>query len=162
MSRRCTGPARTPRPGRRREDLDALRGSDENGRVTDASRRSGPPRAAKRFEPIANALAGRRWFPPWAIVHHRGRRSGAEYATPVEIVPSREKDVVLVCLPWSANTNWARNVVSAGGATLTWRGREQQTVDPRIMTGPEASSLARGLFRPVVKRMPAAIVLRKV
>lgn len=141
--------------------LDASSHNDDDGRVADAPRRSGPPRAAKRFEPVANALAGKRWFPPWAIVHHRGRRSGIEYATPVEIVPARDRGVLLVCLPWSANTNWARNVVAAGGATLTWRGREQRTVEPRIMTGAEASELARALFRPVVRRMPAAIVLTK-
>ena len=123
---------------------------------------SGPPRVlVKLTEPIATALAGRRWFPLWAVMHHRGRKSGAEYATPVALVPSVDPALVLIGLPWGRNTNWARNVVAAGSADLTWSGATHPMSSPRIIEAAEAADLARPIFRPLVERMPAAIVLRR-
>ena len=40
-------------------------------------------------QPIAVALAGHRWLPLWAVIHHRGRRSGTEYATPIAVIPAK-------------------------------------------------------------------------
>lgn len=119
------------------------------------------PPAQRAFQPVATALAGRRWFPLWAIMHHRGRRSGTEYANPVAIVPTADKSVIVIGLPWGKNTNWARNVVAAGGTTLTWKGRAVRVTDPQIVDAAIAVPLARALFRPVVRRMPGAIVLRR-
>ncbi|UUT36360.1 hypothetical protein [Microbacterium elymi] len=48
----------------------------------------------------------------------------------------------------------------AGGAILTWKGRDIVTNAPRIVAAAEAASLTKPLFRGVVRRMPAAIVLR--
>ncbi|GAA5203392.1 nitroreductase family deazaflavin-dependent oxidoreductase [Microbacterium jejuense] len=130
--------------------------------MSSADRTPGPPRAAQRaFEPVAKALAGRRWFPLWAVVHHRGRKSGTAFETPIAIVPTTDPATVLIGLPWGAHTNWARNVVAAGGAVLTWRGRDVTTTDARIVECDEAAPLARPFFRFVVRRMPAALVLRR-
>jgi deazaflavin-dependent oxidoreductase (nitroreductase family) len=111
--------------------------------------------------PLALALAGRRWFPLWAIMHHRGRRSGTEYDTPVAIVPTVASDLVLIGLPWGANTEWARNVLSAGGAILSWQGRIRVATEPRVVDGAEAAELARPAFRGVVRRFPAALVMKR-
>jgi len=128
--------------------------------VTAAKRRNWPPRFAVRAtEWIALALAGRRWFPVWAIVHHRGRKSGTGYATPIAIIPTIDKNVILIGLPWGAKTNWARNVVAAGEAGLTWKGREHRAVAPRIITRADAVALARSPFQLIVRGMPAAIAL---
>lgn len=130
--------------------------------MTDAGRTRHPPRLIVRAtEPIANALAGRRWFPLWAVVRHRGRKSGTEFATPVAIIPTIGETIVMIGLPWGARTNWALNVVAAGGATLRWNGRDEPTTAPRIISCEEGASLAKPLFRFVVKRMPAAIVLER-
>ncbi|WP_203580352.1 nitroreductase family deazaflavin-dependent oxidoreductase [Microbacterium hibisci] len=124
--------------------------------------RSGPPRAlVKATEPIAMALAGRPGVPLWALIHHRGRKSGADYATPVAVVPTVDPAVVLIGLPWGPKTNWARNVVAAGTADLTSKGAELRVVEPRIVEPGEAAAVAKPFFRFVVKRMPAAIVLRR-
>jgi deazaflavin-dependent oxidoreductase (nitroreductase family) len=126
------------------------------------SRRSGPPRAlVHATEPLARALAGRRWMPLWAIIHHRGRRSGTEYATPIAVIPTADESIILIGLPWGLGTNWARNVVAAGGATLTWKGREQQATEPRIVEASVAIGLAKPFVRSVVKGMPGAIVLTR-
>lgn len=117
--------------------------------------------AQRATEPVARALAGKRWFPLWAVVHHRGRRSGAEYATPVAVMPTVDKGIVLIGLPWGLDTNWARNVVAAGGVRLRWKGRDQQTSHPRIVQPDEAARLARGPFRLIVRRMPGALVLTR-
>lgn len=122
---------------------------------------SWPPRAlVKATEPVALALAGRRFIPLWAVIHHRGRKSGKAYAAPVAIVPTVDPDDILIGLPWGPRTNWARNVVAAGAATLTWKGAEHTASSPRIVDPSAAAARAKPLFRVVVKRMPAAIVLR--
>ena len=110
---------------------------------------------------MARAFAGRRWFPLWAVVHHRGRKSGTAYDTPVAVVPTISADVILIGLPWGPKTNWARNIVAAGRAPVTWRGRMQQTTAPRIIAAAEAAPLAKPFFRPIVRRFPAVIVLTR-
>lgn len=119
-----------------------------------------PPRWALRATaPVALALAGRRWFPVWAIVHHRGRRSGTEYDTPIAIVPTVTSDVILIGLPWGPTTEWARNVQAAGSAILTWRGRIHVAGEPRVVEPAEAAALAKPAFRGVVRRFPVSLVL---
>jgi deazaflavin-dependent oxidoreductase (nitroreductase family) len=113
--------------------------------------------------PVAKAVAGRRWFPLWAVIHHRGRKSGTAYATPIAVIPTRRQDIFLIGLPWGATTNWAQNVLAAGGATVRWRGRDWVATEPRIV-GPEvAVAQARGLVRRVVGsgRFPAFLELRR-
>lgn len=119
------------------------------------------PAVQRGFEPVARALAGRRWFPLWAVVRHRGRRTGADYATPVAVVPTIDKHVVLIGLPWGLKTNWARNVVAAGGATLRWKGRDIVATSPRIVDAIEAMALAKRPFHLVLRRMPGALVLHR-
>lgn len=130
--------------------------------MTERTDHQGPPRRAVRATaPLADALAGRRWFPLWAKIHHRGRRSGTEYVTPVAIIPTVSKQVFLIGLPWGPKTNWARNVIAAGGATLTWKGGEHRATEPRLVDGSEAATLAAPLFRPIVSRFPLAIVMHR-
>ena len=126
------------------------------------ARRSWPPRWAVRVTaPIAMALSGHRWFPLLAVVHHRGRRSGTAYATPVAVVPTESTDVFLIGLPWGPKTNWARNVLAAGDATVTWKGRDHVATAPRMIDAMDAAALAKPLFRPVIARFPAAVVLTR-
>ncbi|MFF2274517.1 nitroreductase family deazaflavin-dependent oxidoreductase [Agromyces sp. NPDC058126] len=132
--------------------------SDSRSSAPGAS--GGPPRGlVKATAPIARALAGRRWMPLWAVIRHRGRRSGTAYETPIAVVPTTSTGIVMIGLPWGARTNWARNVVASGGASLRWKARDVALVHPRIIDGAEAQGLARAPFRRVVGRFPAAIVL---
>jgi len=124
--------------------------------------RSAPPRLLIQVtEPLAVVFAGRRWMPLWGIIHHRGRRSGTEYATPIATIPTVDEGLILIGLPWGLHTNWARNVVAAGGATLTLRGGRHTATDPRIVDGSVATTLAKPFFRFIVGRMPGAIVLSR-
>jgi deazaflavin-dependent oxidoreductase (nitroreductase family) len=60
-------------------------------------------------------LAGRRGA-PIALVRHRGRRSGRDYTTPVVAVRAGEQ--FFIALTYGPGTDWCRNVLAAGGATL--------------------------------------------
>jgi deazaflavin-dependent oxidoreductase (nitroreductase family) len=111
---------------------------------------------------VATLLAGRRWFPLWAVLHHRGRKSGTEYAVPVAVIPTRSSEIILIGLPWGVRTNWAQNVLAGGGATLDWRGATYAASAPRIVGPEEAVAQARGpLLRRIVGsgRFPAFIEL---
>jgi deazaflavin-dependent oxidoreductase (nitroreductase family) len=129
------------------------------------SRRAGPPRWAERaFDPVAKLLAGHRWFPLWAVLHHRGRRSGTEYAIPVAVIPTVSDDIFLIGLPWGERTNWARNVLAAGGASLDWKGRRYAASSPRIVGREVAVAQTRHrLLRRVVGsgRFPAFMELQR-
>ncbi|MGI9822833.1 nitroreductase family deazaflavin-dependent oxidoreductase [Agromyces sp. Marseille-Q5079] len=119
----------------------------------------GPPRRlVNATAPVARALAGRRWMPVWGVIRHRGRKSGTAYETPIAVVPTRDAAIVMIGLPWGAKTNWARNVIAADGASLRWKGRDVELVQPRIVDAAAAERLTKGPFRPVLKRFPAAIV----
>ena len=58
-------------------------------------------------------------------------------------------------------TNWVRNIVSSNGATVTWKGADHRATSPRIVEPTEAAALAKPFFRSVMRRMPAALVLRR-
>ncbi|MDI6102462.1 nitroreductase family deazaflavin-dependent oxidoreductase [Actinoplanes sp. NEAU-A12] len=91
---------------------------------------------ARATAPVAAALAGRRWFPLWAVVHHRGRKSGRDLTVPVAIVTTPEG--YIINLPFGAGTNWVRNVLAAGGCTLRWKGADLRATDPRIIDAASA------------------------
>ena len=130
--------------------------------MAESVRKPGPPRWLVRMSaPAGLAISGHRWFPLFAILRHRGRRTGTAYSTPVAVIPTVSTDIFLIGLPWGAGTNWAGNVRTAGGAVLRWKGRDHRATDPRLIAAVEAATLAKPLFRPVVSRFPAAIVLQR-
>ncbi len=136
--------------------------TSHQSRLSEPRTAGGPPRRlVNATAPVARALAGRRWVPIWALIRHRGRRSGTAYETPIAVVPTTDTSIVMIGLPWGVKTNWARNVVAAGDASLRWRGRDVELVHPRIVDGAEAERLAKAPFRPVLKRFPAAIVFER-
>ena len=65
--------------------------------MAESTRKGGPPRWVIRASaPIAMAISGRRWFPLFAVIHHRGRRSGTAYSTPIAVVPTQSKELFLL------------------------------------------------------------------
>ena len=100
--------------------------------------------------PMSRPLAGRRFFPLWAIVHHRGRRSGQAYAIPVAVRASA--DAFVIALPWGERTQWVRNIVVAGGCTIRWRGADHEVIEPKVIGAGEAA----GAFSPFQWRILGA------
>jgi deazaflavin-dependent oxidoreductase (nitroreductase family) len=92
-------------------------------------------RLAPLTAPIARRLAGRRFFPLWAVVHHRGRRTGRELSVPVAVQAT--PDAFVVVLPWGPGTNWARNVLAAGGCVVRWKGQDRRVTGAALATPSE-------------------------
>jgi deazaflavin-dependent oxidoreductase (nitroreductase family) len=117
--------------------------------ITTHTRRTGASELMRVFtrvtDPITRPLAGHRFFKLWAVVHHVGRRSGARYATPVAIVTT--PDGFVIPLPWGERTNWARNVLAAGGCRVQWGGTEYSLVDPQLITRSEADEFFGRILR---------------
>jgi deazaflavin-dependent oxidoreductase (nitroreductase family) len=66
-----------------------------------------------------------------SIVRHRGRVSGAEYETPVGVVANG--DAFLIALPYGSRTQWLRNVLAAGAATLLHEGATYRVDRPELI-----------------------------
>ncbi len=130
--------------------------------MTTASPSFKPPAAlVKATAPVAKALAGKRFFPLWAVVTHRGRKSGTVYSVPVAVLPT--DTTFVIGLPWGERTNWAQNVLAAGGATIRWKGVDYTATEPRIVGKDVAVAAAKGLERAIISRgsFPAFIEVQR-
>lgn len=106
-------------------------------------------RLGRSTAPITRPLAGRRFFPLWAVVHHRGRRSGRAFATPVAIRTT--VDGFTIPLPWGSETQWLRNVLAAGGCTIRWRGSDHLATDPSLIGAAEAADAFSPIQRAILR-----------
>jgi deazaflavin-dependent oxidoreductase (nitroreductase family) len=111
---------------------------------------AGPPAAAKSLNKLAVHLAGHRLFPLWAVLRHRGRRSGKGYAVPVAVVPTH--DAFLIGLPWGKGSDWVRNTVAAGGCDVRWKGRDFACTEPEFVVKDVALAASHGLVHAIIKR----------
>ena len=88
-------------------------------------------------------FAGR--FPGFGIVIHTGRQTGRTYRTPV-LLFSSPNGHVLIALTYGRNSQWVKNVLTAGGCRLITRGRELRASQPEVFRDPRRSSVP-GLVR---------------
>ena len=79
---------------------------------------------------VANPVLRRiaRVAPGFGIVHHIGRTSGRIYTTPVNVF--RENEDYVIALTYGSQSDWAKNVLVAGGCDLETRGRTVHLVNP--------------------------------
>lgn len=82
-----------------------------------------------------------------SVIRHVGRRSGRTYQTPV--VVARHDDSFLIALPYGQRTDWLKNVLAAGSATITADGRSHEVDRPTVIPMAEATAY----FRPREQRM---------
>ena len=85
-------------------------------------------RISRLTSPVTLPLAGRRWNPIFAVVEHRGRKTGHFYRTPV--AARRSADGFIIALAFGAQVDWYRNLVAAGGGTIRWRGHVYSVTAP--------------------------------
>ena len=116
---------------------------------------------ARRTAPLSRALAGHRFFTLWAVLNHRGRRSGRDYAIPIAIRVS--DDAFTIALPWGEETQWVRNVLAAGGCTIRWNGADHAATDPRVIGIAEAADAFHPIQRWILRaaRVRSFIRLRR-
>ena len=74
-------------------------------------------------------FAGHRWNPIFAVMVHRGRRTGRVYATPVGA--RRVRGGFVISLAFGAQVDWYRNLVATGSASIRWAGAEYDVRNPQ-------------------------------
>jgi deazaflavin-dependent oxidoreductase (nitroreductase family) len=87
---------------------------------------------ARLVNPVVLRIAGRRHVPVVGIVRHRGRKTGRPYATPLGVRPAAAGGFVMP-LTFGEAAGWYRNIVAAGSAVVTWRGRDHAVAGPVIV-----------------------------
>ncbi len=113
---------------------------------------------AQILNPLVMGLAGSRQIPLWAIVRHRGRRSGKQYVTPVAI--GHSGDALLIPLPFGTEAQWCSNVRAAGECVMRWKGQEHQMIDPELVTGASGSAAFAAWERSILNALGIRSFLR--
>lgn len=66
-----------------------------------------------------------------ALLHHVGRRSGKTYVTP--LTADRSEDAIIILLPYGTETDWLRNLQSAGQGVVELEGRSFAVDEPEVV-----------------------------
>jgi hypothetical protein len=66
-----------------------------------------------------------------SVIHHVGRASGRHYETPVG--PFAVGDEFVIALPYGPGTDWVRNVMVSGSATLVHEGQTLTLHEPEVI-----------------------------
>ena len=100
-----------------------------------------PRRLARINRVVTNPIQGQwAWLlPPWAIVCHRGRRSGRLYRTPV--LAFKRGRTLAIGILYGEQSDWLRNVL-AGGGRVVRRGRTYALIDPRVLDAERAEGIS--------------------
>lgn len=101
-------------------------------------------RVGTRFlNPLMLSLAGSPHLPMFAVIYHRGRRSGRSYATPVGARPIR--DGFVIPLTFGTRADWFRNVQATGGCIIRWKGVKYALSQPTVVDW----AVVRSVFYPI-------------
>jgi deazaflavin-dependent oxidoreductase (nitroreductase family) len=87
---------------------------------------------ARVVNPLVLRIAGRRHMPILGVVHHRGRKSGRMYATPLGVRPTPSGGFV-VPLTFSDASHWYQNIRAAGSCVITYRGADHTVAEPTVV-----------------------------
>jgi deazaflavin-dependent oxidoreductase (nitroreductase family) len=83
--------------------------------------------------PLTRPVAKR--LPAFAILTHRGRKSGRSYRTPLNVF--RRGDEYFFFLTYGSDVQWVKNVLASGTCSIETRGRVVDLVEPELITDPE-------------------------
>ena len=112
---------------------------------------AGAPAAGKYFNKIVVPLAGHRFIPVWAVLRHRGRKSGKTYTTPVAVIPT--ETTLVIALPYGPGTDWVRNIRAGGRCTIRWKGADHECLNPTFVGKDVAVAASRGVTRRILRRI---------
>ena len=152
----------------RQEQETAVVPETEAGSVPDAAQRPPAPRAAgnaihfgprtrrliraiaRVVNPLVLRIAGRRHMPILGVVHHRGRKTGRWYATPLGVRPDADGGFVIP-LTFSEASQWYQNIRAAGGCVITYRGVDHTVAGPTVVDRAAAGPAYPGYERLVLR-----------
>jgi deazaflavin-dependent oxidoreductase (nitroreductase family) len=104
-------------------------------------------RAARFNKRVTNRIQGLyAWLlPPWAVILHRGRRSGRRYRTP--LFAFRRDRTLVIALLYGQESDWLRNL-RAGGGQVIRTGRTFTVRPPEVIDTSGAGPLLARLSPP--------------
>jgi deazaflavin-dependent oxidoreductase (nitroreductase family) len=82
--------------------------------------------------PLVLRIAGRRHMPILGVVHHRGRKTGRWYATPLGVRPDAGGGFVIP-LTFSQASQWYQNIRAADGCVITYQGVDHTMAGPTVV-----------------------------
>lgn len=114
-----------------------------------------PMRLARFNRSFTNRISARfaGHLPPFALIHHVGRRSGKPYATPIAVF--RRVDGFVIAMTYGTETEWSKNVLAAGGCAIEYRGKRIALSDPRLTTVAEVRDRLPPLVRVILSLINA-------
>ena len=110
------------------------------------------PKAVARFNryvtnPIARRIAGS--APMFAIVYHRGRRTGRPYSTPINIF--QIDDGFVIALTYGPDVDWVKNILKVGDAEVRHRSRLIRVFGPELIPTKEGMAAMPRLVRLILR-----------
>jgi deazaflavin-dependent oxidoreductase (nitroreductase family) len=104
-------------------------------------------RVARFNKRVTNRIQGLyAWLvPPWAVILHRGRRSGRQYRTP--LFAFRRGRTLVIALLYGEESDWLRNVRTRGGHVIR-AGRTFVVGPPEVIETKAAGSVLARLSPP--------------
>ena len=66
-----------------------------------------------------------------SVIRHVGRKTGRSYETPM--VPFATEDGFVIALPYGSGTDWVRNVMASGSATIVYEGNTYRVDQPELV-----------------------------
>ena len=88
--------------------------------------------AARVVNPLVLRIAGRRHMPILGVVHHRGRKTGRPYATPLGVRPAPGGGFVIP-RTFGEASHWYQNIQAAGWCVITYRGADHTVAGPVVV-----------------------------
>jgi deazaflavin-dependent oxidoreductase (nitroreductase family) len=98
------------------------------------------------LNPLMRKLAGRRHVRMAAAIRHVGRKSGRAYVTPAGARVSG--GVAVIPLTFGNQSDWSKNVMAAGGCSITVDGRDYTADEPELVDRRDAGPLLAAAFGP--------------
>jgi deazaflavin-dependent oxidoreductase (nitroreductase family) len=102
---------------------------------------------SKMLNPLVGVLAGRRFVPLIARVHHVGRRTGKLYTTPTGAHVAG--DTIVIPLSFGNQSDWARNVRAAGQCVVEFGGKRYRATQPQFIDAADAKPVVDQSFNAI-------------
>jgi len=113
------------------------------------------PFTIRFVNPLTRRVAG--WLPGFGILRYRGRTTGREYRTPMNVF--RRGDRMVFALTYGPDVQWVKNVLAAGTLDVRTMGRDLHLVEPELFHDPTRGEMP-ALIRPFLGFMRVTEFLR--
>ena len=113
------------------------------------------PFTTRFVNPITRLVAG--WLPGFGILRYRGRRSGKDYQTPMNLF--RRGDDMVFALTYGPDVQWVKNIAAAAECSVRTLGRDVRLVEPQLFTDPTCGEMPL-VIRPFLRFMRVTEFLR--